>query len=97
MANFAKIVATYSDLSSIDSTFKIRFVNTTRSIDLTFTWICKTLRTAAFQVTQGSDANSQGFFALDAVATDIASSSLVSFMSVATASNAFQIEAIEYG
>jgi len=97
MANFAKIVATYSDLSGIDSTFKIRFVNTSRSIDLTFTWICKSLRVAAFQVTQGSDANSQGFNALDAVATDINNSSLVSYMIVGTASNAFQVEAAEYG
>ena len=74
MANFAKIVATYSDASVLDSLFKIKFTNTTRSIDITLQWTCKTLRSAAQQITQGTDANSQGINALSAVAADISTS-----------------------
>lgn len=97
MANFASIEATYSDVSDLDSTFKIRFVNTTRAIDLTFTWVCKVNRVASFQVTQGIDTFDQGLNSLIAVATDMQASSIDSYMNVSTGSNAFAIEASEYG
>ena len=97
MANFASINSEFSDISDLESTFKIRFVNTTRAIDLTFTWICKSLRVASFQYTQGTDPGDQGNKSLQAVSADIASSSLNSYMNVSIYVDAFAIEANEYG
>lgn len=97
MANFASINSEFSDKSDLESTFKIRFVNATRAIDLTFTWVCKSLRTASFQYTQGVDAGDQGDKSLQAVNADIASSSISSFMNVSVFIDAFAIEANEFG
>ncbi len=99
MANFASINSEFSDVSDLESTFKIRFVNTTRAIDLTFTWICKSLRSASFQYAQGEDVFDQGNEARIAVSADIASSSISSFMQVSTfdVDFNFEIEANEYG
>ena len=97
MANFASINSEFSDISDLESTFKIRFVNTTRAIDLTFTWICKSLRVASFQYTQGTDPGDQGDKSFQAVKEDIISSSLDSYMNVSIYVDAFTIDANEYG
>ncbi len=75
MANFASIELEVTGVSDLNSSFQVKLVNATRSVDVTYTWICKTVRTAAFQFTQGADITEQTDNLFDAINADISNSS----------------------
>jgi len=80
MANFAIIEEEFTGFSDLNASFQVRFVNATRGIDVTFTWICKTVRSAAFQYEQGSDIIEQTDNLANAGNADIQNSSIASWI-----------------
>ena len=80
MANTAQIQLEFTGVSDLNASFQVKFVNTSRSIDVTFTWTCKTLRTLAFQYTQGADIIEQTDNLFDAGNADISNSSISAFI-----------------
>jgi len=80
MANFAIIEEEFTGVSDLNASFQVRFVNSTRGIDVTFTWICKTVRSSAFQYEQGSDIIEQTDNLANAGNADIQNSSIAAWI-----------------
>jgi hypothetical protein len=57
MANFAQVNIQFTEATDLNNSFGIKFVNSSRSIDVTFTWICKSVRSSAFQYKQATEAD----------------------------------------
>ena len=80
MSNFAKIELEFTGISDIDASFQVKFVNTSISINVTYTWTCKTLRSAGFQYTRVGDITEQTDNLFDAGNADISNSILSAFI-----------------
>ena len=97
MANFAKIDLLTTGVSDLFSSFQIKFVNTSRSIDVTFTWTCETLRTSAFRYTQGVDILEQAGNLSEAVDADTANSIISAFVLTTGGGLVVTLEMTEFG
>jgi hypothetical protein len=98
MANFASITSEFSAPSALTFGFTINCTNTTRGINKDLTWTCVTLRSLAFEYTQGADAGDQGAKALAAVQADISNDAQLSpYLVVDLDVDSFRITANEYG
>lgn len=98
MANFASTIGTATGISDVNANFTIRFQNSSRGIDISLNWSCKTVRSAAYQYAQGVNIPSQASNALAAVSADLANHpTLKLYVQGATISNGFKAEAKEYG